>query len=72
MRGSRGWLRTRNRGGRWQRNERIRGSEIGEQVMKGILDALNYSPRTIPTQVQSIAGQEVALDLSSSHKGWIG
>lgn len=39
--------------------------------MKGILDVLNYSPRTMPTQVQSITAQEVALDLSSSHKGWM-
>lgn len=39
--------------------------------MKGILDVLNYSPRTMPTQVQSITTQEVALDLSSSHKGWM-
>lgn len=39
--------------------------------MKGILDVLNYSLRTMPTQVQSIAAQKVALDLSSSHKGWM-
>lgn len=39
--------------------------------MKGILNVLDYSPCTKPTQVQSITAQEVALDLSSSHKGWM-